>query len=1498
MHHLYNSSIMHDIGNAGIVVHVNNRSSHRCIRNSLGILGRLNECTCSMEQEMQSDSCAHMADMFKGEGAGILFSIPWKFLQKKWPRIKEQKHIPWGVGQLFLPRYAPLRAQVLSHLAEELALCGVLLCEVRDVATVKHVVPKAIRTTIPHMVQILVCPLRQAEYTLGEEAWERILYIARRCIEKSVAAYLQRNGHDARQFHVASFSSHTIVYKALVPAVKLGEFYPDLQDSSCAARFVMFHKTMRSNVGTSWRSLQPLRYLSYVGSLPACSSLEQYWQSIEPILKSTRLGSNLSKILPIMNKPTSEAVACDMLCELLVQCGRSLPHVLSMFFTKLLPEHCEYAKAFSAVHNMLMPPLGRRSTVTFSDGFRWLGIVQGGHGASAVRYVLHKDGTLMLATEAGALDLENRYIKAKGQVGLGQMIAVDLLHNTIKGHEQMLKMVVHKNDYKELAQQHLHMLDETIAKAQLLSVAKSDIHTCCHCYGYEKEQWQKNIMNFIQKNILPVSSSPYTLLLSPREYNFFEYFHPIYPLVQGAMPLQRPSLEVFLGPKKNPLEMTYANPYSSSYTWHLDQPLLSPAQWLSLKKNEGKNIHTLDASYGVWQGEFVSQELEEHAKKSLEIRLEKLQQEAVKAIKNGAQYLHISDTIAKEYTFMHKGTLLRLPIPSLLAVSSIHKHLLEQKLRHTCSIIVESGDAYSPWHIFLLCHGGADAVYAHMVMDFLSDFARDEASFMGFVTQYVHSIKEHMQDMVHMLGLSSLPLLQSGTYFMAIGLEKKLIHKHFVNMQWVLGGTTLAEISKNICKRYRQHQHKSARGSNTTTYTHYNETLAHLLHKARQSNSTHAFNAYSNHYESRVAPQSILHMFPLASAPAIHMTNAATEEHSADIMQRIIIKPIAGLKTQAQQCLWQGYALAMQGVEMPFRDAHEQEAVPSIISYSDIFFNPLSLSAISNATEVHICFASSERKMSRWLQKKAHDDTASTSTQQNSKPMLDIFCPRQMRQAIFTLRRVHPRVRIVAILPAGKGIGQWALTLVLAGVHSVHIQGCQNSMSPSSLQHAECHMHHLGMGHMLPWELSIREVQNALTLAGLRRRVRVRVQGAFFTGKDIVKAALLGADEFCLPLPLLVSLGCKLCGTCAENFRYASCPQGLWQEAQHTCVTHTKVHMSSSFTSTDFTGKKEYVRNFIKFLVADTIAQIQQLGFVHFEDVVGRSDLLQFTEESTLIEHCGHLDVRHLAQGPSAFLGYRHGVPSYAPLTPSPLEKALIEKLPNLMRQKKAQHNGTVSLADKAVGTHLSGEIARHFSEQSLSNDAFVIKLWGSAGQSLGAFLAKGITLKLFGEANDHVGKGLRGGIVSVCHSPHVHLEGEGHALIGNGALCGALSGEAYIGGSAGAYFALANQGAHAVVEGVGRCACRYMQAGTVVILGACAHDIAQHMRGGTVYVYKPSRSVQAKGRQFTENVSDADRNFLKYLLQQHAYFTQSAKAEQVLKNWEQEQKEFLLIDS
>ncbi len=1397
MSSLFDPNRNQEASGMGLIANIDGSPSRRIITQSIAALGRITHVAGQMPNHTTSDGC------------GLLISMPQDFFFKQWPLLLHGPKKSWAVGQLFLPRNANLRSQILNIIRQNLDLCDLHFLDGREVPISPHILHKSARAALPFIAQILVCPKHNNALPLSGEVFERRLFLARRIIEHNVNAFLHTHGHDTRQFHVVSFSANSIVYKALVQGSKLLEFYNDLQHDAFLASYTIFHKRFSNNRVSSWRCAQPMRMLAHSGEIHSLNGLLNYLHMCTPILQSSHFGADLKKILPIMNSTYSPAATLDNICEFLYKCGRTLPQILMMLF----PEHMSKdsllsteQQAFYKFSAALLPPLSGSSCVIFTDGARFVGAMQDAKSKQACRYSLSNDGLFILGTEHGALDIPTKNIMHKSRLRPGELIALDLLTHRICYNNEIKGNIIHEQHYKHLV------------SSYLTPIGSMDMG---HMDGVQasSEALKNHQELFTTKENISPTISPLPIF---NEGTFFDYFNLITtPLMPSNAQVQ---LESFVGRAQNFLE-----PHAKfCKTLCLDIPFMHPKQLEALLKSKQAHIciHTLDASFNNLD---------------LATALESINYQAELALQKGATILLLSSKSMQDSNRATASTLHR-PIPSLLAVASLHKHLLTKHLRHLCGIIIDSHDAYKALHMTMLINAGADAITIN-----LSHSSNDDKNYINYIQHIQHEFKKILK----LLGLNSLLSLKDGQYFEAVGLSSKIVNKYFNAVLSRIGGLDLEQIAKEV-------QNTSLKTQNTTNEPHddYNNELKNLLQLALTRNSIRIFRSYLKHCHHKENPHSLRCLLKLKEYSHTPSTNEPIEP-SSDIVKRFAITSMPNLSRKAWQCLTQAY---------------HDVGCSSPKSYNQKYFSPsyelhlknLNLSQITNCEEIQISLGNYITTSHNFFTLHHHDLTS----------LNDI------EQLVYDLRKAHPHARITIKVPSHSGIGNLGIGMVKAGVHCILVYGCADIPISSPL---------FPMSYeALPWEMGLAELQHALTANNLRRQVRLRVLGQFFTGQDIIKAALLGAEEFVFPTPLMLSLGCNLCKQCQSS----PCPMGLYHKENS--------ELSFKQPQVKFEGDVKHIVRFLYFLADDVRRELAQLGFAYVDQLVGRANILEL--DHTHKQHKSmSLNLNPLMQSSSGTLGQRNGTPSYAPLPCTALEKAMLEKLFNQKHKKNITYSycGTINISDRSVGTYLSGEIMRHNDKLNLhkdSNNTFNIKLWGSAGQSLGAFLNKDMTLWVFGDANDHVGKGLSGGTIAISHAPDSPLSQGQHTIIGNVALYGASSGEVYIGGMAGEYFAVCNNGACAVVEGVGNYACQHMLDGTVIVLGPCGENFAQDMFGGKAYVFAPSEHFAKEQQTKTKPLDDDDIRTLRYLLQQHIYFTKSVLAKNLLNDWDNSLEQFIMI--
>ncbi len=1516
---LFDSSRNGDSCGVGFVTHLEGTISHHILTEALVALEHL------------AHRGGHISTDNFGDGAGLLLAMPQKFFKECWPILKKNTHMPWAVGQLFLPHTQALRVHIMDIVQQSLLSCGLQMIDGRDVPTCPHILHTTVRATMPSMMQILVTPTQETDISISGAVLEKHLYLARRRMEKTAKQFLREHKHDVRQFHVVSLSAHSIVYKALLPGARLAEFYPDLANPSFATSFAIFHQRFSNNRFSSWRTAQPLRMLAHNGEIRSLHSSLNHWLTHEPLLASSIFGDTLSQLLPIADIHGTDAMKLDNVCEFLTHCGCSLPQVLMTMLPEPFgidsPINAE-KKAFYEYHAPLITPWDGSSCLVFTDGDRWLGVMQDAQALRPCRYSISHSGLMVLASEIGILNEETRHIAQKGHLRPHSMLAVDLLHHRLLTDAEIKGNIVREKPYAHWRTQYGTLWQDITSQSintHSIEEPKPSHYTAQKAlFGYTPY--------IVKEYILPLAHNPHKPLLCQAlphcpailhaaTHTLFDYFT-IIPTVLSPHALQYThentspksldalvNLATFVGARQNPLEPQA----EQCKTLYMEQPFLSHTDMQKLHNTEHAHIclHTLDAIFTPHKTDphntpDFTDTMSQHTTKKpiktlgkiLENALDTLHKDAIKALQNGATILIVSHKAASA----QKATC--IPIPSLLAISSLHTTLLRHGLRHLCGIIAEVGDAHTPLHMAQLLNGGADAIYPYLALH----IAQREAP-AAYTTlkptialqNYTIALQNGLKHILALLNISTLSTLKDGQYFEAVGICSTIIAKYFPANLSRLGGMNMEHIAYEASMRGHistetQDMPECENTQETHTDNHnISMDIAHLLQQALQENNARLFRSYIALCQKRPCPSSLRTLLHIKDRPSIPLD---TVESVNDIIKRFIAAaiPADNITYSAYQCLTEGFQhVGCSSCATEHNKAHKHLPHAAHIQEIDTDRKGIHAQWLVNCQEIQVAFV--------------HEGGAPNSF--STSGQYDISSFEDMSQFIFDLKRLHPHVQICAKLPAQTGIGNIAVGMVKAGVHSLLISGCADDAIISPIF---SHPHDL-----LPWEVALAEVQHALCVNRLRRRVRLRILGQLFTGQDILKATLLGAEEYVFPTTHIMALGCDLCHTCDTG----PCPKGV----------------NAKSPGFSFTGKKEYICRLLKFMAEDVRRVMAHVGFAYIDQMVGRADLLEYICQENTRPKTASLDLNILTQAASDTWGLRNsatylqkqhaslqytsaqrgGTPSYAPPQCSPLEEALLEDITPLLRTKTKACNycGTVTTTDRAVGTHISGEVLRRTKGRTLSPHSYTIKLWGSAGQSLGAFLISGITLKVYGEANDHVGKGLSGGIIAISHAPDSPLIQKtymstkygdihhAHALIGNVALYGATAGEAYIAGAAGEYFAAYNHGASAVVEGVGDYACTHMQAGTVLILGTCGHYLANGMQGGTLYIYDPKKHLtntfplhDTNTHTYikTQNLTTEDIHTIQHMLQQHVHYTRSSIAHLLLKDWDTQIQHFVRI--
>ena len=1478
---LFDPNLEHDACGVGFVARLSGVPSHQVVTDALTAMARM------------AHRGGHGAGDDSGDGAGLLLPLPRAFFARRWPSLPHPDDGHWAVGQLFLPRLPELRAKVLDIIKESLQQCGFTLLDGRDLPVCPEVLGPVVRSAMPSMAQILVRPEGGEDAALIGEALERRLYVARRVMEKAVQAYMREGGHDPRQFYVVSLSARSIIYKGMLPGARLGDLYPDLLDPVFAAPFAVFHERFSTNTLPSWRLAQPFRLVAHNGEINTVGGNVGRMRSRETLMESSLFEDDLHKLFPAVDEAGSDSAKFDNVLELLVRSGRSLPHALMM----MVPEPFGPAfvmgdnkRAFYEYHSALMDPWDGPTCMVFTDGHRRVGALLDRNGLRPCRYNVTRDGLVVLASETGVTDMDPERIQQRGQLRPRRMLMVDVQRHRLVPDAELKGQVIREKPYRRWLKQHAIHLQDIIQddwdEHQVEAAPPAALDLQRRAFGYDDRVLRTMLLPMARDGQEPVGAMGMDNPLAafnPDAPSLFDYFKQRFAQVTNPSidPLREElsmSLMNFAGRERNILE---PGPEHCA-TLRLPHPFLDRNDMRRLRATRRPQVrlYTLDATFAAGSGGA-----------GLEEALEHMHEDAAKALQDGATILVVSDARC-ELAGTDRGS--RVPIPSLLALSSLHHALLRKGMRHLCGLFVETGEAHEVMHMALLSAYGASGICPYVAMDMVQDMA-NQGRIPGklpheALSSYVAALKKGMLKAFARLGISTQRSFRGGQYFEALGIHRSVIDKHFTGTPSRIGGVGMDELAADAETRHARVAAPHVR-SIKEAHLWSPEAVRHL-YKAVRDNDAEAYAAYARCSDVQDPPITLRSLVRVKQGVTKPIPLEQVEPASS-IVKRFVAAAMSlgALSSDAHETIAIGCnrigarSNCGEGGEDPRRDKIGADKVDRRSRIRQVASGRFGVTAsyVVHADEIQIKMAQGA-KPGEGGQLPGHKVTPEIARVRGTMPGVtlvsppphhDIYSIEDLAQLIFDLDRVKPGLRISVKLVAQAGVGTVAVGVAKAGAHALLISGHDGGTGASPLSAIK----HTG----LPWEMGLVEVQHALTANGLRHKVRLRVDGMLRSGRDVLMGILLGAEEFAFGTAMLVSLGCIMCRQC----HLGRCSVGIaTQEAD---------------LRTSFAGKPEYIERFFNFVAEDLRRHMAALGFATVDQMVGRADLLERTTEN-VPPRAAMLDFAVFRGASSGVLGQRHGVPGEQPQPDSTLERALLERAQPLLQGKTSPctYNGTVMNTDRSVGARLAGEMVRQLKGRRLPQHSFCIRLWGSAGQSLGAFLTPGITLKVRGDANDYVGKGLSGGIVVVAPAPEADFVASEQAIVGNVVLYGATSGEAYFCGTAGERFAVRNSGAVAVVEGVGDHGCEYMTGGTVVVLGQCGHNFAAGMSGGIAFVYDSDERFQ--NRCNTDSVdlesvwTPEDRGMLRNLVEQHLHYTGSKKAEALLKNWEAELPLFVKV--
>ncbi|HEX6727019.1 MAG TPA: glutamate synthase large subunit [Nitrospira sp.] len=1474
---LYDPQHEKDSCGIGFVVNIKGKKSHDIVRKGLQVLENL------------THRGAQGCDPCTGDGAGILLQIPHTFLKRvaedaglSLPNVGE-----YGVGQLFLPPDAKSRRLCEKLLTEILVEEGLRLLGWRDVPVKSDQIGVQARTTEPFMRQIFI-----ARDALNEAQFERKLYVIRKLVEKAVAeSAIQGREH----FYISSLSANTIVYKGLLLPHQMAAYYQDLTDERMVSALALVHSRFSTNTFPTWPRAHPYRYVCHNGEINTLKGNVNWMKARQGRLHSELFGKDMEKLFPIVSEDQSDSACLDNALEFLLLGGRSLPHTMMMLIPEPWVANAQMdldRRGFYQYHAAMMEPWDGPAAVCFTDG-KMIGATLDRNGLRPCRYQVTTDGLVVLASEAGVLPAEAKDIRMKGRLQPGRMFLVDTVQGRIIDDEEIKADIVGRKPYRSWVTQYGVSLDELPEPLNVPQPDHPTIRQRQQAFGYTVEELKMVITPMIvtgEEAISSMGTDTPLAVLSDRPQLLFKYFKQLFAQVTNPPidPIREQlvmSLVTNIGPKPNLMDESP----ESCRRIKVQQPILTNADLQKIRGISDPHFKskTLRMLFRVAEGP-----------DGLGEAVDELCRQASQAIKEGYKFLILSDRgVNEEWA----------PIPSLLGISAVHHHLVRECTRTEVGLILETGEPRDVHQFACLIGYGAGTINPYLVFESLVDMERDNYLPEGLDAQtaegkFIKAINKGLLKIFSKMGISTVQSYCGAQIFEAIGLHRELIDRYFTGTPSRVEGVGIRDIGEETLRRHRvAYEPAAIRQLDFGGEVHYRiqgehhnwnpETIYKLQHAGRSNDSkTYAeFAQIVNDESTRRSNLRGLLDFKFTPQPI----PIEEVEPAKDIVKRFNTGAMSfgSISKEAHETL----AIAMnrlggksntgEGGEDPerFTPLPNGDSKNSYIKQVASARFGVTAHYLVNARELQIKMAQGA-KPGEGGQLPGHkvDENiarfryATPGVQLISPPPHhDIYSIEDLAQLIFDLKNSNPDAGVSVKLVAEVGVGTVAAGVAKAHADKVLISGDSGGTGASPLASIK----YAG----IPWELGLAETHQTLVLNDLRGRIRVETDGQMKTGRDVVMATLLGAEEYGFATAPLIVEGCIMMRKCHLN----TCPVGI---ATQDPELRKK-----------FNGKPEHIVNYLFFVAEEARQLMAKLGFRTINEMVGRVDKLKITKA---VDHwkAKGLDLTPLLTAPDV----PADVPRYCVQKQDHgLTDILDNKLvrlckPAIEKGEKVTLDLPIRNINRTTGTVLSSRIAKTYGPDGLPEDTIMIKFNGSAGQSFGAFLAKGITLTLEGESNDYIGKGLSGGKIIVFPPKDILYNPEETILIGNTSLYGATQGEAYFYGMAGERFAVRNSGAHAVVEGTGDHGCEYMTGGVVVVLGRTGRNFAAGMSGGVAFVLDDIGKFQSRcntGMVELEPVATKeDKQLLHGLITKHFMYTGSRKAKQVLDAFEATLPKFVKV--
>ena len=1465
---LYEASHEHDACGVGMLVNIQGGKSHELVESALKVL------------ENMRHRGAEGADNKTGDGAGIMLQIPHEFILLQGIPVPEKGK--YGTGLLFLPKDGKDQAVILSVIIEEIEKEGLTLMHLRNVPTCPEILGEAALANEPDIKQIFITGFTESETA------DRKLYIIRKRIENRI----RKSDIPTREdFYIVSLSTKNIVYKGMLSSLQLRNYFPDLTNSYFTSGLALVHSRFSTNTFPTWGLAQPFRLLAHNGEINTIRGNRGWMEARESVLSSPALG-DIREIRPIVQPGMSDSASLDNVLEFLIMSGLSLPHAMAMLVPESFNEKnpiSEDLKAFYEYHSILMEPWDGPAALLFSDG-RYAGGMLDRNGLRPARYLITQGGMMVVASEVGVMDFEPGDIKEKGRLQPGKILLIDTEKGEIYYDGELKKQLAEAKPYRTWLAGNRIELDE-LKSGRKVSHSVENYDSMLRIFGYAKEDVERLIVPMCTIGAEPINSmgndTPLAVL-SDKPQLLYNYFRQQFAQVTNP-PIDpiREELVMSLTEYIGAVGMNILTPSENHCKMvRLNHPILNNAQLDILCNIRYKGFKTvkLPLLFEVAKG---CQGLQE--------ALATLCKQAEESVNEGVNYIVLSD---RDVDATHAA------IPSLLAVSAVHHHLISVGKRVQTALIVESGEIREVMHAALLLGFGASALNPYMAFAVIDKLVNEKEIQLDYATaekKYIKSVCKGLFKIMSKMGISTIRSYRGAKIFETVGLSEELSNAYFGGLSSRIGGIRLDEVARDaiafhkegmeVLKKKGEAELLPNRGlyafrKDGEKHAWNPETIS-TLQLATRLGSYKKFKEFTAMVDSKESPIFLRDFLDFRRAPI----SIDRVEPVENIVQRFVTGAMSygSISREAHEAM----AIAMnklhgrsntgEGGEDRARFMPREDGTNLRSAIKQVASGRFGVTAeyLVNADEIQIKIAQGAKpgeggqlpgfKVDEVIAKTRHSIPGISLI--SPPPHHDIYSIEDLAQLIFDLKNVNPRAKISVKLVAESGVGTIAAGVAKAKADLIVISGAEGGTgaSPaSSIRYAG-----------ISPELGLSETQQTLVLNGLRGQVMLQVDGQLKTGRDIILMAMLGAEEFGFATSALIVLGCVMMRKCHQN----TCPVG--------------VATQNGELRKRFRGRSEYLVNFFTFLAQEVREYLAEIGVERLDDIIGRTDLIVRKPDDGIRKHqlisfdklLARVDneaaIRHVTD-------QQHGIDHVKDVE---MLHAAAEAVEN---QKEISLEYTIANTDRACGAMLSGVIAAKYGEKGLPEHTLNVKFKGSAGQSFGAFLVPGVNFKLEGEANDYLGKGLSGGRITVLPPVRSNFEAEKNTIAGNTLLYGATSGEVYINGRAGERFAVRNSGATAVVEGVGDHCCEYMTGGRVVVLGQTGRNFAAGMSGGVAYVWNRDGNFDYFCNMEMVELSLIEeasyRKELHELIRQHYLYTGSKLARTMLDDWPRYADQFIQV--